>query len=530
MDQVSSETSRDVSRDSSAAFRPDLEGLRAIAILTVVVFHSAPAVLPGGFIGVDVFFVLSGFLITQILDRELLANGRIGLMDFWARRARRILPAASIVLVATALASAFLISPLDLRAAYQDIVAAATYFINWRLAFHAVDYLAQDEGVSIALHYWSLSVEEQFYIGWPLVLGLAGAWASRRPGRSLSATLLTVTAALWLASFSLAVALTWYAQPFAFFGTLTRVWQLLTGAALAIAMGRSGGALLPPRVRQPAAGLGLALVVGASLLLSRDTAYPGFAALLPTVGAALIIAARVDGRSLIARALSLAPVSYIGRVSYSWYLWHWPLLVFGQPLLPGAAPAGNLALVGIAFLLASATHHLLENPVRFAPALVRSPPRSIAMGAGVMALALASAGGLAWVAAASRIMLSDGTTLTLSEVKADVPAVMVKGCSPDGKGGLTRDCTAGDPASSQSVVLIGDSHAAQWQPALQRAVAARGWRLVLRTLSACPATDVRVWDRRRNREYRECHRLAPPSARRTRDAQASRRLHCQLLL
>ena len=338
-------------------FRPDIEGLRGLAVLLVVVFHAAPNLLGGGFIGVDVFFVISGFLITGLLYRELGRTGRISFSRFYVRRIRRLFPAAALAIAATFLLSALVLSPLALPRVAGDGVAAALSLANIRFALASGDYFNAIVVPSPFLHYWSLSVEEQFYLVWPALLFLVF-----RVGRARLVTLIIV--AVMVFSLALAVAMTENGANWAFYSLPTRAWQLAVGGLLAIAaIGRfrsvavSGGLALVGWV-----GIGAVLLAG--FFFDDLLAYPGYWALLPTLGTVAVIAGgdRAGGPGLI---LSTAPFRFLGRISYALYLWHWPLLVlpaiaYGAEL---AWPA-RVALVALAVSIATLSTLLVEEPIR----------------------------------------------------------------------------------------------------------------------------------------------------------------------
>jgi peptidoglycan/LPS O-acetylase OafA/YrhL len=338
-------------------FRPDIEGLRGIAVLLVIIFHAWPDLLGGGFIGVDVFFVISGFLITGLLYRELGATGRIGFRDFYARRVRRLFPAASVALLATFLLSAWLLSPLALPRVAGDGVAAALSVANIRFALASGDYFTAVATPSPFLHYWSLSVEEQFYLVWPATLLLVARFGGLR---LLGPAVLAVA----VLSLVLAVAATEVAAGWAFYSLPTRAWQLAVGGLLAIVAldrfrrtGVSGILAL-------AGWVGLGGVLLAGFAYDDLLAYPGWWALLPTLGAVLIIAGgnRRLGPGLL---LGLAPLRFTGRISYALYLWHWPLLVLPAAAWGGELPvAARLALVALAFVVASVSTLVMEEPIR----------------------------------------------------------------------------------------------------------------------------------------------------------------------
>ena len=318
-------------------FRPDLEGLRAVAVLLVLLYHAGVPGFGGGFVGVDVFFVLSGFLITSLLLRELHSTGTLSIAGFYARRARRLLPAAGLVLIVTLVGSVVFLSPLRIPTVSADIGAAGLYVSNFRFAAQANDYFAAGGTPSPVLHYWSLSVEEQFYIVWPGLLLLLYRW-----GRSWIGIAVGV---IVVASFGLSLVLTGVNQPVAFYLLPTRAWQLGVGALLSLA------ALRFTRIN-PALGatltlLGVVAAAAASLAFSDRTPFPGMAAALPVAAAALVIVGGMpSGGTVASRWLAVRPVRYLGTISYSVYLWHWPLLVLaagavGHALSPRAENRGR---------------------------------------------------------------------------------------------------------------------------------------------------------------------------------------------
>ncbi|HEY0700376.1 MAG TPA: acyltransferase, partial [Micromonospora sp.] len=314
------------------SFRGDIEGMRALAVILVLVGHAAPGLLPGGFVGVDVFFVISGFLITGLLVEELDRTGRISLAGFYARRARRLLPAAALVGLVSLLLAVLFLPKVRWADTGWDAVASALYAMNWRLAEQAVDYLAADNSASILQHYWSLAVEEQFYLLWPLLLVVfAGGW--RRPGhpRRRLRPMLLVAALVVVAvpSFVWSVVLTQTDPARAYFVSTTRLWELALGGGLALAGARLRR--MPAPVAAGVAWASVAAILAAAALLAPDHAFPGYLALLPTLGAAAVIAGGlVPGGAGPERVLGLRPLRATGAVSYSLYLWHWPVLVAAE--------------------------------------------------------------------------------------------------------------------------------------------------------------------------------------------------------
>ncbi|WP_156663070.1 acyltransferase, partial [Mycobacterium sp. 1274761.0] len=369
-------------------FRHDIEGLRAVAVIAVVLFHAGLPGASGGFIGVDVFFVVSGFLITGMLWREASSTGTVRMAKFYAARARRLLPAAITVLVATCTASAMLLPPLQARSVLGDGIASALYVGNYRLAIEGTDYLSADASPSPLQHYWSLGVEEQFYLLWPaLIVGIAWLFTrlARRPTLWPPVAMLAVLAVL---SFVGSVVCTDNWPSWAFFSLPTRAWELAVGGLVALTTG------VWRHLPGPSAALvgwgGLALIVVTCTQIGEDTPYPGTTALLPVLGTVLVIGAGCATPDLgVGRFLSKPAMRSVGRLSYSWYLWHWPVLLLA-PFVFGAALglAARLAMIMVSFGLAILTLHLVENPARFVPALTSSANRSLAVGGGLTGAAV----------------------------------------------------------------------------------------------------------------------------------------------
>ncbi|MEO5965139.1 MAG: SGNH hydrolase domain-containing protein [Candidatus Limnocylindrales bacterium] len=535
--------------------------MRAVAVMLVLLYHASIPGVHGGYVGVDVFFVLSGFLITGLLIRELTSTGRISLPAFYARRARRLLPASAVCLLVTAVASAIILPPLRMPDVAGDIAAAAAYLSNMRFAVQATDYLASELAPSPVLHFWSLGVEEQFYVFWPAMLGiLAGAaFAVGDVARGVR-RVTVVLAVVFVASLALGIWLTGVQQPWAFFSLPTRAWELALGGLLAVP---SAARWIPPRLAPWLAWTGLALVLLAGLRFNATTPFPGVAALVPTVGSALVIAAGLGpvvartqpgGLPSPAGILSLPPVRFMGRISYSLYLWHWPILVlpvvaFGN--LPGVA---RVALAGLSILVATASQRWIEEPIRHGRFVGLRPARVLALAgvttvvvfASALGIGMASTAGLrptgpdaggtvdevplpsasavptggptpslpagaspAPTVAPTRPPLAHGPVPAdlvpaLAAARDDLPVIYSDGCHLQTEGSALGTCAYGDTASATTVVLFGDSHAAQWFPALLRLSDEHGWRLVSLTKSACSSADIRAWSSIFNRPYTEC--------------------------
>lgn len=424
--------------ERAGRFRPDIEGLRGLAVLVVVVFHAAPELLGGGFIGVDVFFVISGFLITGLLVRELRERGRVDFATFYTRRVRRLLPAAILAIGATLLLSAWILPPLEAMRAGGDGVAAALSVSNVRFALEAGDYFSAVHTPSPFLHYWSLSVEEQFYLVWPATLILAFV-----VGRSVRAVGVAV-ALLAVASLGAAIVLTDAAPSWAFYSLPTRAWQLALGGLLAIAAIDRRRSPVISIVFALVGWLGIGAVVASGLALDETLAYPGLWVLIPTLGAAAIIAGgdRVGGPGVVLR---LAPMRFLGRISYSLYLWHWPLLVLPAIALGGQLPpSSTVVLVVLAIVVASASTFLVEEPIRRSPLRATGRRQLAVVGALGMSLLMVvtvGVGAITWV-----------TDAAIAESRQEVAAATSEGDDPEGAGGGTgrrKDRGAADSGDGQ---------------------------------------------------------------------------------
>lgn len=379
-----------------AGFRTDVEGLRAVAIGLVLLFNAGVPLAGGGRVGVDVFFVISGFLITGLLVRELESTGRIGLAAFYARRARRILPAAAVVVVATVAATAVLV-PARAADTARDGIAAALQVANWWLLSFGTAELAADVSHSPLKHYWSLAVEEQFYLLWPVLVVVLTAWHARRGAaagnlrRRLAVGLGVVT----VLSFAASVVVSSQAELLGYLSSPTRAWQFGVGGLLALAvplLDRAAGDRRAALALQVAGPVGLLAVISC-LPWVGSVVYPGAAALVPTLGTAAVIAAGCSGRagSGIGWLLSLPPVRFLGRLSYTWYLWHVPAVFFAAELAGVDGWPSVLAVELAAAVPAVLTMWLVEGPVR-RTRLVAGTPGGLVLGGATTAVALAVCG------------------------------------------------------------------------------------------------------------------------------------------
>jgi peptidoglycan/LPS O-acetylase OafA/YrhL len=504
--------------------RADLQGLRAVAVLLVVLDHADLPFLHGGFVGVDVFFVLSGFLITSLLLSKAAERARISLADFYRRRARRILPAAALTLVVTDIVAWQLLNFVRAKETVTDSIWASVFAANIHFAREQSDYFARAKPPSPLLHFWTLSVEEQFYLVWPLLLGLAlfGVLFGRQGGR-LTEAAVTRSLAVIVVAGSLSLAWSIYytetSAQAAYFSTFARVWELALGAALAIAAPRL--IRLAPSLQFAFGWLGLACIGLAAFLYTDRTPFPGYAALLPTVGAALVIGAGVRGpgpRFGAAGALSVPPMQFVGDRSYTYYLWHWPFLVIAAQYAGHELSTGtNLLLLTGAFVLSVCTYAVYENPLRHMK--WRSPMGLLlwpASAAAVLVVALPLLGSFghtaARIEAASAAVrtapLADPASRGLSTHRAAkaLPAVVAavraaergaplpkaykpaadklesdqyhfpsKYCRPNLAESSSKICRLGDSHSPKAIVVFGDSHAMMWMPTVLRMARRDHW-------------------------------------------------------
>ncbi len=461
---------------TSISYRPDIDGLRAVAVVSVVAYHAAPSLAPGGYVGVDVFFVISGFLISTIILHER-AQGSFSLGGFYGRRIKRLFPALIVVLAATWLMGWYFLLPHEFRALGKHIAAGAAYFLNFTLK-HESGYFDAASDTKPLLHLWSLAVEEQFYLVWPLLLLLI------RERRHLLIALLLITTA----SFASNLHAVGKSPASAFYLPQNRVWELSLGALLAFATLHAAGAKawLETRLRRThmslaalaslLSGAGLALILGAVFTLDDHVIYPGAWAVIPTLGAVLVIAA--GGGGLVNRLLlSRRGVVFVGLISYSLYLWHWPLLSFGSILGLAGDWRVTLCLVAIAVGLAVVTYVVVERPCR------RAQPLSFP----VVLTGVTLSFGLAGVLSHLNVLtprLDDFRYRAIGDALADwrFPQGMQRMPVP---GAIVYKTTSTAP---EKVLYFGDSNIQQYWPRIERVLHETETQksVMFFTLGGCP--------------------------------------------
>lgn len=477
-------------------FRDDIQGLRALAVMLVVIYHSGIDLFPGGYIGVDVFFVISGFLIAGSLIRELETSGTISLLNFYARRARRLLPAAVFVLIVVIVVFRSYYSPLELKQFSSSAIATATYLSNFWFAHLATDYLAHNSNPNPLLHTWSLSVEEQFYFIWPFLLLAFYKIASEGKTRSLIAGTIVIS----LVSFIGSVALTSYAQPWAFFICLTRFWEFGLGALTAVYLQKRNISSLA--ASNIGASLGLMLIIVPAFTFSSSTPFPSGWALVPVTGTCLLLlfVSRVN-TAYFYNIFANTYTKFIGDISYSLYLWHWPVFVLLAILGLSNTLSMQVAGVLISIVLAIATYYAVENPIRFAPIFSKGPSFSFILAGSLTCLALICGYGTRLEATKG---LQEPVQKRLREVRSTLPQIYADDCHASFFATEAIPCEYGSPEATKTIVLFGDSHAAHWFPALHTIALNHNWRLITFTKSSCPSIAFEPFANHLGRQYTEC--------------------------
>jgi peptidoglycan/LPS O-acetylase OafA/YrhL len=514
-----------------------------VAVLLVVLDHARIGPFHGGFVGVDVFFVISGFLITGLLIGEAQRQGRISLLGFYARRAKRIIPAATLVLAVTAVASYFLLNGIAAVRLLKETVWATFFAANIKFAADETDYWAQDAATSPIQHYWSLAVEEQFYLVWPVVV-LALVWAFRRRGRDRRAIVVAI-ALISALSFVYGAHLVSTDPLAAYFSTPARAWELGLGAGVAAALLRIGR--LPSGLLAGASWLGLAMVGVAALFFDESTRMPGYAALLPVVGTALLLGGGVAAATWgPQRLLAVAPMRWVGDRSYSYYLWHWPALILVAAVWRTPSGWSGLLVAAAALVVSDLSYRFVENPFRsltfFKPRVrgLALYPASVALlglvvwgthaqivreldkpEAAITTANYADGGGeevelsgdpAVAIVQASVLAAQNGKPIPsplkpdpLSLVSHDDPVAADLGeCEYFGLPDPMPLCPMGDVGSDKVMVLVGDSHMRHWIPALSKIAKKHGFRAYYFVLQGCTPALVEPWSPTKDAPDEDC--------------------------
>jgi peptidoglycan/LPS O-acetylase OafA/YrhL len=493
-------------------FRPDVEGLRAVAVLLVVLYHANVPRVTGGFVGVDVFFVISGFVITGLLLRERQGTGSTSLLNFYARRVRRILPAATLVILVTVAASYLFIGYVSGNTVANDGRWAAAFLANFHFEAVGTNYFTASLPPSPLQNFWSLSVEEQFYIVYPTIFLIV---AKLRGRLSLQVKMVITLVVVIIASYWLSIVQTASHPASAYFSPLTRAWELALGALVAVTT--PWLKQIPPRAAIFLTWAGLAGIALAAFSFTAQTAYPGSLVAIPVVGAGLVIAGGVGAPRFGAeRLLGLRPFQWFGQRSYSLYLWHWPILIIAaESADKSILPVGeNLLLVLLAIGMAMVSYRAVENPIRH----WKLPSRAtVAAGIALFVTTIVVLSLLISVESQSAIPISSATAADLQTVLHQVAAAKSitkvphslepkpaaasndyggleegAGCEASVGGSTEKLCFLGDPHGDQLIIVYGDSHAPMWLPAFIAVAKSAHMRLLVLGKPDCPASPVNV--------------------------------------
>jgi peptidoglycan/LPS O-acetylase OafA/YrhL len=467
--------------DSAESFRPDVEGLRGVAVLIVVGCHCGISWCRGGFVGVDVFFALSGYLITSLLVAEYRATSRIELRNFYARRARRLLPAGVLVLAVTSFFALAFLTPQEMTFAGRAARWAGLYVSNVFFDHSASDYFAPDVEGNPLLHTWSLGLEEQFYLLWPMLILVA----HRGPHRTQR--LVGILSAAIVLSFACSVYATNLAPTFAFYELPARGWEFAAGGLLA---------LLPVSKIPGSSGwavgfglIGLAVILGACVVVKGGAGFPGWIALFPVAGTlAILLAGAKAPRRGTAILLSAAPLQFVGARSYAWYLWHWPFLVFAGILVPGITLSGRLLAAAASLFAASLTFRFVERPIRWNRRLSSQSGLSLRL-AGIATLLIVGASSALALYGQQELAI-DSIFRSIGAASADISDISIKDCVSQGASLKVNKCGFGVSDTQRTVVLFGDSHAVQWFNAFRTAAHMESWRLITVMKLGCAASDI----------------------------------------
>ncbi len=490
---------------SDRRFRPDVEGLRAVAVLLVVFYHAGVSWLSGGYVGVDVFFVISGFVITGVLLRERVSTGRVSILGFYGRRARRIIPAATLVIIAASVLAYALLGVVYGDETATDARWASVFLANFHFSSIGTSYLTASQPPSPLQNFWSLAVEEQFYLVYPAIFLVI---ASIRTRLSLAVRLAVTLGAGILISFLLSVVQTTINPNVAYFSPFTRAWELALGALVAVST--QWLLRIPRRFGAAMTWAGLAAIAVSALEFTNNTPYPGSAVALPVVGAALVIAGGVTAPARGAESLlRLPPFQWMGKLSYSLYLWHWPILVIaayyaGKSGLPFTR---NIFWILVALVASIGTYLILENPVRHAKVLTKRRWPPILLGLTLIAASLGVATLELRAHATSNSNYSATRGETVAQLVAAAPAIKTLptnlepsleraahnwgtpafGCWPTYAEDALPACVFGDPSGTKTMALYGDSHAGMWFQAINQIARRVHWKLVFVGKGSCPA-------------------------------------------
>ncbi|GHT81066.1 acyltransferase [Actinomycetota bacterium] len=525
--------------------RVDIEGVRALAILSVVIYHFFPDKLSGGFAGVDIFFVISGFIIISTVLRQISRDHHIDIKGFWGKRIRRLLPAVALVLFVSSIATYSVLPAMNRPTFGADIISASLYFINWRLGFRSVDYLAESVGHTPVEHFWSLAIEEQFYILVPLLI-LFILFVFKKRVQKFKIAFLVILIILSAASFMYSLWFTSFDASFSYFSTFSRFWELGIGSVLAVCISlvrrkRNGSELSSGSTNikdkhmviggQFLTLIGIGAILASFFIYTPQTIWPSYPTLLPTFGVIAIITGGTLGIGVFSKMLGNRLFYFIGGISYSWYLWHFPILVIGDQIFGDFNDGLKFNCIILSLVLAIITKYFLEDPVRFNKQFLHSFTMTTSLAVSCVLIGVLGGGVLLIHGAqiAQNPMLAQyndpsaiqsgteidsypifktpalqGDDLSISPKKItpspitadkDLPSSYAEGCSQTQAEDATdpKVCERGDRSSSDLVFVVGDSMAQQWDAALDEVGKKNHIAINLYAKSSCLFADAMLF-------------------------------------
>jgi peptidoglycan/LPS O-acetylase OafA/YrhL len=536
---------------NSRQFRPDIEALRAIAIIAVVIAHSK-LTLSGGFIGVDIFFVISGFLITSHIFKEITNTGKLSLKSFYSRRILRILPASTFVILATLLASYIWLSPLQFVNYTWDALFSSFSGINYRLAENGTNYFQSTSLPTPFQHFWSLAVEEQFYFIWPLITVLlakffvkknenastemeeASTDQSKSTTYNVDAYRIVVSGFLVIViaiSLYFSNRITYESQPWAYFGLHTRAWQLAVGALVAFNL--SWLSKISIEIARALGWLGFVGLITGFALITEATVYPGLWPLIPTISTALIIIGGINKPKHSFESVFGDPIiTFFGKISYSWYLIHWPLFVIYLFYAGRDSVKDKIFIILVSLVLAIVSYFVVENPIRYSKVFKSSLKNTYLLGISCILLISMISGLLIYSKDSTNQSLSNDlneqasdslfvkkiqeglnqktitetVALNLLQSQGDMSLNKCIAKETDELPILNQECILGNVNSLKSIVLLGDSHADQWIENINSIAKKNDYKLYSFTKPGCPMSDIKIINPLLKREYLECYK------------------------
>ena len=458
----------------------EIQGLRALAVILVIIYHAD--FIPGGFIGVDIFYVISGYLITNLIIKEISNTGSLSLRNFYHRRIKRLLPASALVLLVTAIICYLLLPPMDRHQLGKDVIAVSLLLSNYAFAIWENDYQNLGQAASPFIHYWSLAVEEQFYLIWPLFILIFAKFGIK--------VVKIAICLVFVISLSFSIIQTPNSPIFSFYSLHTRAWELAAGALI----------VFIPRNHQLAskafykicAIAGALLIAWAAYLLSSESRFPGYLAIIPVLGSFLLISSIGDWPVLFKRLFNNRLMQHLGAISYLLYLWHWPALAIPALVLEQPNGSGEkFAAISATIFLAEITHRYVEQPFRYSKIGVLKTFSLLA----TSTTCLIIIGALILNNHSTNISIRErNLNLELTKVTS-LPIIHSDGCHVNWDREVSDQCLYGNLSSEKTIVLFGDSHAAQWFDAVEEIANRQGYRLVSLTKSACSALKLPISNR-----------------------------------